>query len=1238
MNRGVVSRFFFPGHKFGFLIEYPLVRREFMKFIRLFMFTLFLCPFVARAAQVTPFSMASQLLAAARNADIKQVQALVAAGADVNFVDGTGLSLVCTALMNNDLRAAQILQMYGADASKCDKQIKQYKNRNMPERTTGGLFGGLTTAQGMTLAAAGAAVVVGGLFLLTDVFDADNDNGYAGSGSGSGGGGSGGGGSSSNNGTALFASGLPYGPIMVNASSESNYYATNLSYFAPSDTASILYQNFQLMNANENYLLLMRGYSPLARGYLGMRTLRNLDTNVPLSLAGYQLGGEDFVEGGRPVNVALITENGINAAENTSLADKLVIWTTTNGTASLNPASNTMVSSKYYNNKIAYGTDTATITDDTTGEDESQLATFDLSNSGTAVYNGAATWRDNMLAKIVGGNTAGYSDADFFGFMPNGQMTVYRTGGGTKMKNLESPEVAGSYSSAGTELATGDTVVLFDETLRATVSGRAVVLSNEENTYNGYIGLDDLLYVDSDGDGRADGAYLMNAGTLQLSKKLQSTDYYNYSAMVKAAERVTAGDIDGGRSKVDIIANANVIEPLHLTDAGTVQTILNAGTGNYESVFGDLVERAYGSTDANNLPRTNATSFFNSLGSSYSPLTVFSTGGSVTTANWPDAPLTATFENAAPLVYQNLEHLFMSVVAVGANTSDATSIVANSDTNLNKYELAKWAVNNPVSGLSYYQARTCGVAGKGANGIDPWCFAAVGITDEMATSAAAGAAGVLRSAFYYMTPKQIFMLLALTADGPFLGRLSSGQSLTETALISHLQSMYKMPDSYQFYIDNGAMDYLDAFKELFGYGVINLERATTPGTNSYFYSNGDIVSASGNAYWRAASKTAFRGSGALNIGRMAISTAAYDVIENIDGTMRLPRVWKNDFALGDDGRHALYMGDVLADFHVRPSDDNIMRIGNISFGFARSERAYDDGMGGMDKMRFEYANDSWKLSADYQRYLTDSESRFSGMSNPILGFASNAISSSVDYKYGVWSFGARAISGAITDEGILANDPTISAGYEPMRLGNFSAIQSDLGFQAKRCGLTASFGVARENNTLLGASGTGLMGTGASETRYVDAGIYWYLSDDIRARARATFANTVPGLDDDAIISLSELSSNAFAFGVESNSFSFGVSMPLAVSRGKMSYSYADYDIVTQDDDRYDIVVSNAGIRDIDLRPDSREVRFNASYRQKLGEFTDGALGLIYRINPNNTHEFGNESIFMMKLSHRLGI
>ena len=208
-----------------------------MKYIRLLLFALFLIPAGAVAATTannSEFMVAAQLLAAAKNADIQQVQLLISNGANVNYVDSTGLSLVCTALMNNDVRAAQILQMYGADASQCDRQIKQYNSRTQTE-SSGGLFSGLSSAQTISLAAAGAAVVVGGLFLLTDWLDPGNENG---GGSSSGNRPNGGGDDDNGGGSATAGAEIPVGPAYFTSDGEIAYstaaYESNLAQWDPS--------------------------------------------------------------------------------------------------------------------------------------------------------------------------------------------------------------------------------------------------------------------------------------------------------------------------------------------------------------------------------------------------------------------------------------------------------------------------------------------------------------------------------------------------------------------------------------------------------------------------------------------------------------------------------------------------------------------------------------------------------------------------------------------------------------------------------------------------------------------------------------------------------------------------------------------------------------------------------------------------------------------------------------------
>ena len=1125
-----------------------------MRFLRIFGFLLFLVPTVSFAAN-NDFMVAAQLLAAAKNADIQQVQVLINNGANVNYVDSTGLSLVCTALMNNDVRAAQILQMYGADASKCDRQIKQYNSKSKPTGG-GGLFGGLSSAQSITLTAAGAAVIVGGLFLLTDVFDPGNDNDSSSST------GVHGGGNNDNGATnATVAFTTPDGP----ASLDTDYnYTTALDLYSPSDTDSILSKNFDLMTNTykQNYLLMMHGYSAFARGYMGMSTLRNKSTNAPLNIGGNNLGTEPVL-GGRPINVALVTANGINAVDDTALADKFLPWTTLNDNGTtVNGASNDMISSKYYNNTIAYGTNTESLGDDTVTEDTTLVSTFDLSGNGTAIHNTSASDMDNLLAKVVAGSITTGATADYMGFMPNGQLTIFRTGGGK---------------------------------------------DNNDDTI----------------------------------------DYGNYRALLSGAVLYANGDTTMGRSRPNILANASVIEPMYATDAADMDDLLSinaSSSEDYQNEYSKLVNKYYNADPTANTQGAFAKTFFSGLGSSYSPIVMFSTGAVETDSDYSGRAYTATFENSAPLVYgTNMEHLFASIVAVGqkgTGTNGTTTVSGYSPAN--KYILTQWQDTNGTtdntSDDTYYRARMCGIAGTGAGGIDPWCFAATGLTDELAVASAAGAFGAVKSAFSYLTNQQIFALMALTADGAYLGTNNSGTSFTTDSLTSYLQGLYELPNEYQYQVNAGTMDYLDAFKQVFGYGLINVERATTPGKNVFYYNGTDIVSTAGNAYWRAASNTAFRSSSAFGARGATLKTSAFDVLTSVDGKLSLPRIWTNEFALGTNSRHGLYMGDVLGELKTRDAEPNRMQIGNVGFSMTTSPRAYNDNMGGLDNMRIDWSMGNWNVAAGYQRYLTDGVSRFTGLSNPILNLASNAVVSDATYDFGNWSFGARAFSGNITDESLLEHDPTIAANYAPARLGFVRGGGANIGLRGKYFGFNSAIGFANETNTLLGAYTNGLLNMGAGDTVYMDNELRVRPVDKVTLTARATFARTTTDGAGDMILGVSPLESNAFAVGAEFGNLKLSVAQPLAVRRGSLRYAYADYDIVDGADGKFALDVKDAHVAEIDLGARTRELRFGAEYRHSFGTFTDGAFGFIYRVNPNNTDEFGNESIFMLKLTHRVGI
>lgn len=1224
-----------------------------MKFIRLLVFALFFAPFASFAAGVE-FTMAAQLLAAAKAADIQQVQSLVNAGADVNFVDSTGVSIVCTALMNNDTRAAQILQMYGADASKCDRQIRQYNNRNKT-KGGGGLFSGLSSAQTISLAAAGAAVVVGGLLLLTDVLDPGNDNNNSASGdrpnhnNGNNGG----------TGTATASLTVPYSPAYLGVdgkiNSSSATYQENLTlwnpsaggiraldfnYFRPSVQPENNYLKDGISVPLQNYLLMMHGYSAFANEYLGQAIFRDTASRNPVLLGNSSTGG-------LPVRVSLITDNGISTTGSAARGDGIVYADSAAATAE------THTFDKYLNFNAPVA-----------GVLGTEISGFDFSGSGTAL-NPFANAYDTALGKIVGGwNAGGRVYGDLFGFVPNGRLGIFRTGGGKYWQNISDPTsgaVVGNLvdGASGTSdvIEPGDTITLNGVTYSLSLATSGTSVTEPTITINGktylvpakstmmrgecvgdecadvsdiaiYVGTDGFYYVNTTGGESADAVYMVQDNNIYAQKELVESDYKNFEAMRQA---LSISNVLANVSVLDVSRDASYLTVRDMPAALALSNATNAET------FVSLINSVY---DKNNVDVTSQGAYANMMFNAYSasapimlmPAGEFNFGQSLSV-------LDATFENYAPLLYgNNLEHMFMTVVAVrhakGTESADSISGYGNgTGASFGPLYLSMW---EDAEG-NMFQSRKCGVTGTGQGGIDPWCFAAAGATSEMATASAAGAVAALKGAFDYMSNPQIFMLMALTADGYLLGADPAGNVFTVDTLAGYLKSMYSLPQEY--YADTLTSEqYLKAFAEVYGYGLINLERAMTPSHSIYFYDGNNIVSGNGNAYWRAASNTVFRPSATLRLRGASISAPFFDILKSADGKISMPRVWENKFSFGASDERGLYMGDVLGDFMVGRDETRQSKIGDISFAMTISPRAYNDNMSGLDTMKLGYALGNWNMSASYQHYLTDGMSRFRGAVNPILSLASNAVVTDVEYKLGAWGIGARAFSGAITDEGLLENDPTVSAQYMPAKLGLLQGAQSHVAWTGDDFSFVTSFGAVRESDTLLGAYTDGLLNLGAGDTTYVDLVARYGVMDDVNLMARATFAQTKSDASGDFVLGMSDIHSNAFAIGVNVGNFEFMASMPLAITNGVLQYAHAKYDVQEDADKNYVLNIIDTHVADLSLVAEQREMRFAGAWRHKFGEFTDGAFGFIYRVNPNHTNEFGNESVFMLKMSHRLGI
>lgn len=1047
-------------------------RERLTKFNRaLFLLSVFV-PGVSFAADAD-FNMAAQLLSAARNGNTRLMQNLINSGADVNYIDSTGVSVVCTAVMNNDTRAVQLLQMYGADSSQCDRQIKNYRTRNT-QTSDVGLFSGLSSTHKLVLGSLGTVGAVAGVVWATGAFSSDGggDNGVGSGGHGTGGGG----GSDDDKPTKNLWFTIADGFCMT-GECEPGFWRSCIGSY--------------MTNNGIDYLDVIGGYDAFARGYLGLTTWRGTN-NAPIDLTLYNAPA-----GGRaPVLVAMVNKTGVNLGGSISGDIKIEYIKSCSGTTCEVESID-----KIYNNS-------------------GLASTVDFDLSGEGVFVGAVN-SDTKLAKIISGYTSNMDTGtnDWVGVAPNSTLAIFKTGGKSATKGHQNYQAM--YNAAN-------------------IPGYApAAVVNLENI---------------------SGSELLNYYTLQSAKA--------------------------------VVASAQTAE-------------------NKQTAYQTLIDNKYNTANLT----SETPSFYADLlfSSNNSPIVVMSAGNNVFT-NYSIEE--ATFENYAPVVYPNMEHLFATTVAVAKNANN------------NLMSLTAWNTNSDGGGVETVTSRKCGLAGKGDSGIDPWCFAAPGMNDLEAAATMAGAVGLVKGAFSYLTNEQVFILLAMTADGAYLGtNPSTGLAWTnETELKDYLQSMYELPSGYDFS--------LDTFKDFYGYGLINLERATTPGKSIYYYSNGKIVSASGNAYWRSATTSGMLGTGVFGVRGATIPVSMYDELSSVDGGLSVARVWNTDITLGGDVSHGLYLGDTLAELKTR-DENNSVSVGNLTFGFVHSEKFYDDNMAGVDVLSLSYDNERFGFKSGYQRYLTDGAGRFSGLSNPVLALTSGAVSSGVELKSGRFAVMGRGFVGNITTEGLLENDPVVSNNFASAKLGDVMGAESGFGFSGEKLSVVSNVGTMHESDTVLGTVGYGFLDMNGADTNYVDSVVKYAFNDFADLTLRGTYAWTHTGdIANGFVNGMSDLKSNAFAAGVRFGDFDLTASMPLALVSGDLRYSFADFSV----DDNGALVVNSLGERSIDLTPEVREYRLNASYRHRFGDWTDGALGFIYRINPNNTNAFGNESIFMMKLSHRLGI
>ena len=190
-----------------------------------------------------------------------------------------------------------------------------------------------------------------------------------------------------------------------------------------------------LPDGTHNGMMVSHAYNSFVRGYLGMSTVRIADDKTPfnLSLLPYveaNVNNKNPVDGGKPVNVAMITGSGVNVKNTDSSANGTITWVDAASIPTVQSVCNangnnsalcynalsaaTKTSNKYYNEDYK-------VSHSIVGQDDTK---FDLSGSG--IVFGVANKQDTTSAKIIAGwEYGGRASGDYYGFIPNGQLTVY---------------------------------------------------------------------------------------------------------------------------------------------------------------------------------------------------------------------------------------------------------------------------------------------------------------------------------------------------------------------------------------------------------------------------------------------------------------------------------------------------------------------------------------------------------------------------------------------------------------------------------------------------------------------------------------------------------------------------------------------------------------------------------------------------------------------------------------------
>lgn len=549
----------------------------------------------------------------------------------------------------------------------------------------------------------------------------------------------------------------------------------------------------------------------------------------------------------------------------------------------------------------------------------------------------------------------------------------------------------------------------------------------------------------------------------------------------------------------------------------------------------------------------------------------------------------ATVYAGAPLASDGLElsKLFLSVAAVQENSA------ANA---YGGYTLTSYS--QPCGSTASY----CLSAPGGTKTSEGNLYSTVSTTSshpdynwgyDYGTSAAAavvaGSIAVLKGAYPHLSNQEIVSLLKQTATP--LGACAGGTSSIDTCT--------RVTDS--------SGNVIGKYSTLYGWGLVNLEAATNP-VGALWVHNGNSMEI----------KPYIGVYSILTSGLSTSSVMSRTMMNALPTTFTAFDSFNRPFAINTSSfvsAHSVrkeFDDDFKAFMHGR----DVQKIeANDQFSMTYAPRTSDRSSQmktGLMEMNVDFDKSNFNF------YYTEDTLNSKGnyferpLNNPFVQIQE---AYGAEAKYNLTSKLSVGVNFATGKNGFLGDG---DKHYEAPE-NRVSMMSTDTTYQAtKSLMFKASYGVMKEQDSVLGMLGTGAFKTAGADTTFVSAGVEIKPTDKFKLNLAYTYGWTTPN-QTNGLMNLSHMTADGFAaiaqydLGSE-NMLGLSVSSPLRVRSGQVAFNLPVGRSAT-DDTIYRETFTGS------MKPTAREFDFTLFYRDALSEALTLQSELGVRLNPDHQKE-----------------